>query len=381
MPQRAQTFMEFQGKAVEFLTQQTALTNFSAGSTVRSIVDAISTQSAKISEDISELSLNVFLDTASTYYLDLIGEMFGLERYTANNLYRTTAGEKNIKFYVKGVNTLRNVLGATSIPAGTTITNADSTVSFSVSETVELNETDTHVFVSAVASSTSNTINLGPSQLVKHNLNNLNVFVTNTNAIFYSSSAESDEAFRSRISSTVTAFEGPNESNVTNSLKRYSDVSDVIIRPNVSGAGTYDVFLLPVANRVSSSTLNSAAAMLEQISGFGINAIVREFDYIPIKLEVKVTFNNQIQDSAKEQILNAAETRIQTAIGSLSPGEILSMSSIVASVLNTSDALTSAEVVYLCIDKKVQAITNLRLEEDELFVPDPDEINPIMVRQ
>lgn len=381
MPQRAQTFMEFQGKAVEFLTQQTALTNFSAGSTIRSIVDAISTQSAKISEDISELSLNVFLDTASTYYLDLIGEMFGLERYTANNLYRTTAGEKNIKFYVKGVNTLRNVLGATSIPAGTTITNADSTVSFSVSETVELNETDTHVFVSAVASSTSNTINLGPSQLVKHNLNNLNVFVTNTNAIFYSSSAESDEAFRSRISSTVTAFEGPNESNVTNSLKRYSDVSDVIIRPNVSGAGTYDVFLLPVANRVSSSTLNSAAAMLEQISGFGINAIVREFDYIPIKLEVKVTFNNQIQDSAKEQILNAAETRIQTAIGSLSPGEILSMSSIVASVLNTSDALTSAEVVYLCIDKKVQAITNLRLEEDELFVPDPDEINPIMVRQ
>lgn len=381
MPQRAQTFMEFQGKAVEFLAQQTALTNFSAGSTIRSIVDAISTQSAKISEDISELSLNVFLDTASTYYLDLIGEMFGLERYTANNLYRTTAGEKNIKFYVKGVNTLRNVLGTTSIPAGTTITNADSTVSFSVSETVELNETDTHVFVSAVASSTSNTINLGPSQLVKHNLNNLNVFVTNTNAIFYSSSAESDEAFRSRISSTVTAFEGPNESNVTNSLKRYSDVSDVIIRPNVSGAGTYDVFLLPVANRVSSSTLNSAAAMLEQISGFGINAIVREFDYIPIKLEVKVTFNNQIQDSAKEQILNAAETRIQTAIGSLSPGEILSMSSIVASVLNTSDALTSAEVVYLCIGKKVQAITNLRLEEDELFVPDPDEINPIMVRQ
>lgn len=381
MPQRAQTFMEFQGKAVEFLAQQTALTNFSAGSTVRSIVDAISTQSAKISEDISELSLNVFLDTASTYYLDLIGEMFGLERYTANNLYRTTAGEKNIKFYVKGVNTLRNVLGTTSIPAGTTITNADSTVSFSVSETVELNQTDTHVFVSAVASSTSNTINLGPSQLVKHNLNNLNVFVTNTNGIFYSSSAESDQAFRSRISSTVTAFEGPNESNVTNSLKRYPDVSDVIIRPNVSGAGTYDVFLLPVANRVSSSTLNSAAAMLEQISGFGINAIVREFDYIPIKLEVKVTFNNQVQDSAKEQILNAAETRIQTAIGSFSPGEILSMSSIVASVLNTSDALTSAEVVYLCIDKKVQAITNLRLEEDELFVPDPDEINPIMVRQ
>ena len=68
-------------------------------------------------------------------------------------------------------------------------------------------------------------------------------------------------------------------------------------------------------------------------------------------------------------------------IGSLRPGDNLAMNRIVAEVINTDESISNAEVVFLCINKKVQAIRDLRLEEDELFVPDEDEINPIMVRQ
>ena len=381
MPQKAQTFSEFQGKSLDFLAQQTNLTNFAPGSTIRSIVDAMSLQSAQLSSDISNLSLNAFLDTASGYYLDLIGEMFGLERFYGTSNYKTTAGDKTIKFYVTGVNTLSKVLGKNTISAGTTISTVDNSISFTVNETVEFNNTDTFVFVSATANSLDSAINLGPDQLIRHNINSSNLFVTNTNGIYYSSGAESDALFKDRIANAVLASQGPNESNIISALRRFSDVSDVIIRPNVSGSGTYDVFLLPVANRISLATLNSAASILNQSGGFGINGIIREFDYIPIKLEIKITFNNQVQDSAKEQLLNAAESAVQAAIGSLLPGQKLSMSRVSALVLNTSNSFTSAEVVYLCIDKKVRAITDLLLEEDELFVPDPDEINPIMVRQ
>jgi uncharacterized phage protein gp47/JayE len=381
MPQRAQTFTEFRTKAVEFLSQQTQLSNFAPGSTIASIVDVVSLQSSELSSDISQLSLNLYLDTASSYYLDLIAEMFGIERYRGASVYKTTAGDKTIKFYVQGVNTLARVLGTTLIKPGTTIKNLDSSVSFSVDTVANFNQTDTHVFVSATASSAAKTINLGPDQLVKHNLNNANLFVTNTNTIYHSSGVESDASFRSRISSVVTALEGPNQSSIISSLRRYSDVSDIIIRPNVSGTGTYDVFLLPVGNRISSATLLSAANLLNHSSGFGINAIVREFDYIPIKAEIKVTFSNESQIAARETIMNSAEVAVQSAIGSMSPGETLSMSRISTAVLNISPLITSAEVVYLCINKRISAIVDLILEEDELFVPDPDEINPIMVRQ
>ena len=72
---------------------------------------------------------------------------------------------------------------------------------------------------------------------------------------------------------------------------------------------------------------------------------------------------------------------MEAAIGAMRPGDDLSMSRIVSAVLSADSSISSAEVVFLCINKRVQAIRDLRLEEDELFVPDEDEINPIMVRQ
>ena len=86
-------------------------------------------------------------------------------------------------------------------------------------------------------------------------------------------------------------------------------------------------------------------------------------------------------DSIKEILIRQAESRVESLIGNIRPTEKLSMSRITAEVLNVSQQISSAEVVYLCINNKVRAITDLVLEDDELFVPDENQINPIMVRQ
>lgn len=381
MPKQRQSLSDFQAQSLEYLSENTPFTNVMPGSSARSITDIVNLQMTNLSSHISELSYNSFLDTAAGYYLDLIGSMFNLTRYFPTD-YVTSAGDKNIKFFTNGTDSLKRVLNSNTIPAGTIINSADGSVTMSVIESVTFEDTATYVFVGARMSKSDNTLDIGPNQMTIHNLGGSGrVFVTNTSRISYSSVPESDDSFRDRISSAVIAAQGPTEARIISSLRQFPDIADIDIRENVSGTGTYDVYLVPTGNRISENTIKSANNVLLDVSGFGISFNIREFDYIPIKLEIKVTFSNTTEDSIKQVLIRQAESAVETMLGNLRPNERLSMSRVSAQVLNISSQITSAEVVYLCINNKVRAITDLVLEDDELFVPDENEVNPIMVRQ
>jgi len=379
MPKKRKSFARFQSNSLSSLENNTAFTNIFPGSAARSVTDIVNLQMAEMSTHIADLSQNSFLDTASGYYLDLIGSLFNITRYRPSN-YSVFSTDKLIKFYTKGVSTLRNIMGSDYIPSGTKVTTSDGSVEMTVLENAFFNPTDTFVFVSA-SLATTKSVDLGPNQLVSHDLVTSGLYVTNTSRIFYDAYSESDESFRNRIAIASTANEGPNESRIINTLLAFNDVSSVDIRAGVSGSGSYDVYLVPTGNRISQFTLNRAVTALAGVTGFGISFNIREFDYIPIKMEIAVRFLNETTSAIKDSIFNAAESRIQNLIGNLRPGDRLSMSKIASEVISTSPQITAAEVVYLCINKKVQAIQDLTLRDDELFVPDEDELNPIMVRQ
>jgi len=379
VPKKRKTFGEFQTESLNFLEANTQFTNVFAGSTIRSITDIMNTQMAELSAHISNASSLAFLDTAAGYHLDLIASLFGLSRFTPVD-YTTTAGDKNIKFYVTGINTLSKVVGSNSISAVVTVATLDESVVLIVSETVNFNETDTFVFVSAsVANST--TVNIGPGSITVHDMGVSGLFVTNTSPISFSNVPESDDFFRSRIAAASVSSEGATPARIESNILSYRDIADIDIRPGVSGSGSYDVYLIPTGNRISQATIIAVTNTLSVVSGFGISFHIREFDYIPVKIEVRIEFSNAASDANKESIINRAESRVEGLIGNLRPGDKLAMNRIIAEVINVDDSVSNAEVVFLCVNKRVQAIRDLRLEDDELFVPDEDEINPIMVRQ
>jgi len=379
MPKKRKTFGEFQAESLSYLQSSTPFTNIFAGSSARSITDIVNKQMSEVSMHISGVSAMAFLDTSSGYHLDLIASLFGLARYSPTS-YITTAGDKNIKFFVTGVNTLKRALGTNTIAAGTTVKSADGSVTLTLTDTVTFNDTDTFVFVGA-STTIGSVVNIGPGQIVSHTLGSSNVFVTNTSPISYSNLLESDESFRFRIASAAVASEGSNESRIVSTLLQFQDIAKVDIRSGVSGSGSYDVYLIPTGNRVSQATISAVANILSVVSGFGISFNIREFDYIPVKMEIRIEFISSANDALKESLIRSAENRVQGLIGSLRPGDSLAMNRIAAEVINTDATISNAEVVFLCVNKRVQAIRDLRLEADELFVPDEDEINPIMVRQ
>ena len=380
MPKKPKDLNDFQTESLSFLEANTPFNNVFPGSTIRSIADIMNGQMAQLSSEISDLSYNSFLGSAGGYYLDLFGDMFNLRRYYPEDLI-ISSGDKNIKFFTNGTTTLYRALGNNAIPEGTTITSANSEVTATVLESVGFSNTATTVFVSAKITRGTTNLNIGPNQLNAHSLDSTNLFVTNTGPIAYRGAIEDDNSYRSRIANFIVSLGGPNEARILSILQKLPDVARTEIRKGVSGSGSYDVFLIPTGNRVSQSTINLANRLLSDVSGFGVSYFIREPDYLPIKLEMQVKFNRDTPDNFVSNLLIRAENLVQALIGNVFPGEILYMSRIAAEVLNISDAIIDAKVVYLCINNKVRAVTDLRLENDEVLVPDENEINPIMVRQ
>ena len=100
MPKKRKSFSQFQDESLRFIALNTPFTNLGVGSSVRSITDIMNTQMARLSGEIADSSSMAYLDTASGYYLDLIGSIFGVSRLDLSN-FKATAGDKLIKFYVK----------------------------------------------------------------------------------------------------------------------------------------------------------------------------------------------------------------------------------------------------------------------------------------
>ena len=131
MPKKRKSFARFQANSLTSLENNTAFTNIFPGSAARSITDIVNLQMAEMSTHIAELSQNSFLDTASGYYLDLIGSLFNVNRYRPSN-YSVFSTDKVIKFYVRGVSTLRKVIGSDYIPSGTKVSTSDGSAEMTV---------------------------------------------------------------------------------------------------------------------------------------------------------------------------------------------------------------------------------------------------------
>ena len=71
--------------ALQYLAQNTDITFLSEGSIARSLVEATNLEVSKVQEYITASYANVFLNSATGYYLDLIGQMLGLKRLPASS--------------------------------------------------------------------------------------------------------------------------------------------------------------------------------------------------------------------------------------------------------------------------------------------------------
>lgn len=373
------SFNQIQQEAVNYLLENTGITQLETGGAARSLVDVFSKHLADFYSRLDiDLSM-AYLSTANGFYLDLLGNLFGVNR-TSQNSVNVLAEDRILKFYVAEGAVLSDSIPTLTIPSGTNISTPDSSVVYTTTENASFLQMDSHVFVSANAQASSTQEAAGVGQMNSHSLGLPGVLVTNMASLSVGNFVENDDDYRARIAASNTARQGANETAVRIAAIGVENVADVSVTPYSRGSGSFEVMVIPTGNRVPQASMDRIRAGIETVSAYGVTFDVREPDYVQLKLEMRVNFRQTTSDEQKAVLLRSIEASVLSYIGDIRPGEEMSISRVQSLALSESSEVHDAVVTYLCVDKKAQIVRNVRLEDDELFVPDENTANPIVIR-
>lgn len=368
--------------SLRYLVSNTDISYVSQGSVAKALLEASNLEVSRLQDFAASILDNTFLSTASGVYLDLFGEMLNLPRIT-DRIAQVSADDGAVRFYVdSGTLGSRLRLGTSNqalIPVGTTVSNAEGTVTFRVTadQTFPINARSVFVTVKADASGTG--YNVGANQLTVHSLSASDVKVTNDIAITTGTDIESDAEYRYRLSKAMTTKFGGNTTAIKLAASSRPGVSRVELVPFARGAGTFDVLLIPQGNRVTQSTIDDTRRAIENIVAYGISPKIREPNYVRISISVQLTYLNGTADGQKLAARSSAESAILRYLSTIPLGGEIIVNQIRASVLSSDPNIRDLKIVQMCIDGNPRVIRNIQLERDEVVIPDENSTNAIEV--
>lgn len=361
------------------IVQETDITMVGRGSVTSGLASVFGGTIEEIYSVLDDAVTNSFLPTAGGFYLDLFGETFGLARKAASQA-QVSASDKIIKFYVNsGVLSTRlphpTDLNKGRIPGGTVVTSS-SGISFSVDANYDFPAASKEVYVGAISSDSGSEQNLSAGMLTTNSLGN-GVLVTNVSQVNAAKDLESDEEYRFRISRWVRTSAGRNEMAVRLAVLSAPNVSDMIKEPFFAGAGSFRIVVIPTGNRVSTDSLRVIGANLSSIVSDGTFFVVEGPRYVPVSISIRLipADGKSITDTDRSLVKDS----ILKYLGDIRPGDSLIVNRLRANALNASRNIRDVTVQGLSINKRPVALVNYTLEKDELFIPNDDLTNPILV--
>lgn len=369
--------------AIEYLSKNTDITFLSDGSMAKAFVETNCLEISRLQDYVSETFKNAFINTATGFHLDLWGETLGLPRITGR---RASANIEDgaVRFYVTSGTLgtrLPNPINATQglISAGTKIYNTARTISFSVLNDVVFPKNAKTVTVAVIAEDTGAEFNVGANQLTVHNLDSNEVFVINDLAIASGADIESDEEYRFRLSRAMSSRYGNNPAAIEVASLVSPGVAESKLMQYSRGAGTYDVLLVPQGNKLTSTAIAQTTRALEQVTSYGISFKVREPDYVPVRIAIQIVYKNNVASGKKQTISAQVQSAVLGYLGSIPMGGELVINQLRSVIMSVDTDINDIKILELYINCRPRTLRNVRLKEDELFVPDEEVNDPIQV--
>lgn len=357
------------------LASKTPITYLAEGSIARAMVEATNLEISRLQEYIATIHSNVFIATATGFYLDLIGEQLGLPRL--NSIFATSSAEdQNVEFFTNNKEKLGNYfpnpanLNQGLIPVNTKITTSDSSIIFKVSSNVYFDKNINSVFVPVIAEKFGTEYNVGKFKLNTHT-GPSNVSVTNHKSISNGSITEPDSEYRFRLSNAFVAAPSSNETSIKLIALSNPEISNIQLIEFARGAGTFDALIVPVGNTVTNRSKKLVEAAINNVKAFGISSRITEPTYIKFKISILLIENDSTSAGSKDIAKINAKRAILQYFDSIPMGGELIINQLKAAILNaTGNLIKDISINELCVNKKPFAIRNYKLRPDELFTPD-----------
>lgn len=372
------TFGELVQSSLSYLRSRTDITNTNVGGITRSLVEVIN---KNISDYYEVLDINMamgFLSTSEGYYLDLIGSLFNMDRLEAESASVSQSSETQ-KFYVSS-GYLVDRIPSGIIRSGTVVSSLDGIIRYTVSADTNFSSAATEVYVPITASDSGTKYNVGANVLVSHNLGAAGVFTTNEKAIVSGTDTESDANYKYRLMNATLSAEKANEISVRLAALSVSGVSDVIIRKYARGIGTYEVIVIPVEGLASDALISNVQSAIDDVTACGTAGYARKPIIVPIDLSVSLVFTNDTTDYEKSVLRSMVKVAVEKYIVNIPIGGEFIINELRQQIMDVSPKIKDHMINCLYCRNQPTFITNLDIYWDEMFYPNPDSSEAIVIQ-
>ena len=371
------SLVELNSEAINYLQNNTDITNLSIGGVARSMLEVVNKQ---LSDYYNVLDINQamgFLSTAEGYFLDLIGNLFNMPRLQAGSSSATQA-DKAQRFYVtRGV--LGDYIPGLQIVSGTKVSTSDDSILFTVTETVSFAAGVTEVYVPIESDGTGTNYNVGKNALIKNNLGITDVYTVNDASLISGSNTEDDNNYRYRISNATLTAEKANETAIRIAALSVDGVADVILTPYKRGIGSYDVLVTPTEGIASATLITQVQTAIDSVQAYGVSGLAVAPTVVAVDIEVRVIFTDNVISTDQTKIKESVKVAIEKYTVSIPIGGEFVLNELRQQIMDVSPLIKDHVIMCYYFREQPHMLGNIKIAHDEMFYPNPASAEAIRV--
>lgn len=356
--------------ALEKLAATTPITAIGPGSVARALTEVVTTElDAFYSIMDYNTSLNL-VSTAQGRALDLIAQLYNIERKRLTELATIDEQIGSFYFYIDEPHT-QDI----SIASGTRVlTSVQDYVAerytYVTTKTVTIGAGRLRAYAPLRPEFNDSIFTAGKDTLVVHTVPAFSGPVlrcTNPKPIAQQLGLETDDNFRARVIKEVRASAGGTVDALRFRGLSINGVRDVKVRTSPYGLGTAEVLIVPEDSDPDGSILRNVTAALETVSPVGVTLYVRQPNYTNLDLEATIFIRPDV-DVNPAGTARRAEVGIQRFANRLLPGDTLVYTQLIQSILDASDAILDVRITSMRIAGTEVLRRNYKSETDQQIV-------------
>lgn len=325
------------------------------GSIARAFAEAFTNEISDLYEALRFNFTQSNLMTASGRNLDLIGELYGIQRKQITDYYADERQSFNIEFFIDKAHS-----ADVRIPDGTLVYNDVSNFitkqySYRLIGDVVIPVGNLRAYGRVQPNFTDNSYVAPVNSLTKTNFfapAGVIVFCTNPKEVYSNVNSESDSNYRRRIVASIKSKAVGTAESVRFAALSVKGVRDVKIREATYGMGSCDIIIVPENSSVLSTLPQNVILATAQVKPVGIKFNVRIAEKISLGLNYSIRIPSGISESTAAGIRNQSVLFVKRYLNSLSVGETVVVSEVERQIKQSSDYIKSVIITEMTADGK-----------------------------
>jgi uncharacterized phage protein gp47/JayE len=314
------------------------ITQLSPGGKARAFCDIVGSILGTVETDIFNMVSNSLLPYATGSSLDLIGDIFGVNRLPQVNSSVTT-DDNNFEFYVRtgtfgNINNGQNI----TVPAGVLISSTSNGPSYTITQAVTLVASVSSAFFAASSTIPGSAGNAAPGIIDQSNFTNYaqsqygTLLVTNNYGIVGGQDAESDDDYRYRINLKITSRAGANQASLQFAILQVPGVQNVVFEPQ---AGTFTVYVYGISPQVPPGLLQLVQTAINDTAAFPLTGLAVAPNLVGISLSTTITFVAGVSSDDQASIIQNAVAAAESYINNLTIGTSMVINQLAAQIISS----------------------------------------------